>query len=94
MSMGIGMKVVAVAIGGAHTCAIVRGIDNGTNAGGGSVKCWGENFNSQLGVSRTKYNYDVFATRSKAPADVPAVDWLGAHSRSDHSWGLPHVCAA
>ncbi len=42
--MAAGVSAIAIDLGYAHTCAI--------EAGGG-VKCWGYNYNGQLGTERT-----------------------------------------
>ena len=44
INLGAGRTAVAVAAGEAHTCAI---LDNG------DLKCWGKNYNGQLGIGGT-----------------------------------------
>ncbi|HXU02172.1 MAG TPA: hypothetical protein VN903_14500, partial [Polyangia bacterium] len=54
--VGLGPEVVALSAGDAHTCAL-------TATGG--VKCWGRNFNGQLG--------DGTLTERLVPTDVPSL---------------------
>ena len=43
-TVSLGASAIAIAAGGAHTCATLVG---------GSVKCWGDNWNGQLGYDST-----------------------------------------
>ena len=43
-----GLSTIAIALGNAHTCLVVKG---------GGVKCWGANGHGQLGIGRTSDQY-------------------------------------
>jgi alpha-tubulin suppressor-like RCC1 family protein len=51
-------EIVSVSLGATHSCALLDG--------GKDVKCWGHNFNGQLGE-------DSFAQYRQVPASVPGV---------------------
>jgi alpha-tubulin suppressor-like RCC1 family protein len=48
-----GSEVYAVAVGGAHTCAILK---PSSEINGGAVRCWGANSKGQLGDGTTQNN--------------------------------------
>ncbi len=57
-----GLSAIAIAAGYAHTCAIVAG---------GGVKCWGDNWNGQLGIGSNE--------NQNRPADVTGAvrpEWI------------------
>ncbi len=61
-----GLSAIAIAAGGSHTCVI---------ASGGGVKCWGNNYNGQLGIGSTINQY--------SPADVAGTSRGGSESGQD-----------
>jgi alpha-tubulin suppressor-like RCC1 family protein len=80
VAVGMNRSVKAVAAGLVHTCAL---LDDGT------VKCWGDNTQGQLGLGDT-------SPRGEAAADTPdkltAID-LGGHTAKQIAAGAFHTCA-
>jgi alpha-tubulin suppressor-like RCC1 family protein len=81
VDLGRGAKVVAVALGGSHTCALLDG---------GSLKCWGENRGGQLGLGDRE-------TRGDEPGEMgdalPAVDLGQGAVALEVAAGWQHTCA-
>ncbi len=75
-----GHKATAIAAGSLHTCAIVDD---------GSLWCWGQNTNGQLGYGNTTNVGDTAAT---TPDKVGPVN-LGAHKATAITAGSSHTCA-
>jgi hypothetical protein len=57
-----GISTVSISLGVDHTCAIMSG---DINASWGGVKCWGANYNGQLGIG-------LMGDQS-SPKDVPGL---------------------
>lgn len=53
LSGGSGSEVLAVAVGGAHTCAVLKPTNT---ISGGAVRCWGANMRGQLGDGTLQNN--------------------------------------
>jgi alpha-tubulin suppressor-like RCC1 family protein len=70
--------VIAIAAGNQHTCAIISG---------GEVKCWGDNYSGQLGVSAVSDTCS-FSPCSKTPVTVPGLADVAAITA-----GAFHTCA-
>lgn len=77
VSLGNGAVAVALAAGERHTCALLEG---------GSVRCWGDNLDGQLGLGHTRPVGD-----NEKPVDVDAVD-LGGKAIAIAA-GPAHNCA-
>ncbi len=80
VELGGGVTVKALAVGAAHTCAILTD---------GSVKCWGDNEFGQLGLGDTKDRGDEPEEMGDA---LPTVN-LGSASAVSISAGAAHTCA-
>ncbi|MDG0818060.1 RCC1 domain-containing protein [Bdellovibrio svalbardensis] len=79
VNLGAGRTAQAIALGGAFTCAI---LDTG------AVKCWGRNWNGQLG-------YDDFASRGHTAgsmASLATVNIGAGRTAKAISAGNSHVC--
>lgn len=70
----------SVAVGGAHTCAIITG---------GALKCWGTNTNGQLGLGNAAYYCNSPATCNNNLPTVP----LGGETVLQVVAGEAHTCA-
>ena len=79
VDLGAGRTATAISAGGDHTCAV---LDNG------SVRCWGEGANGQLGYGNTTDVGD-----DESPASVPAVDLGPGRTATAISAGPNHTCA-
>lgn len=76
-----GRRVVALALGEAHTCALT---------GEGDVLCWGANERGQLGQGDTRSRGDTRETAGSALRPVPLLG--GAKADAIHA-GRRHTCA-
>ena len=89
IDLGQGRTAVAVAPGDAHTCAI---LDNG------SVKCWGSDYNGQLGIGQGNYisapvnqTVDLGANRTAVAIDSGARHTCVILDNADvKCWGWNH----
>ncbi len=79
VDLGRGRTAKAVAAGTAHTCAL---LDNGT------VRCWGYNYDGNLGYSNTKNIGD-----NKTPGSVGPVDLGSGRTAKAITVGQRHTCA-
>jgi alpha-tubulin suppressor-like RCC1 family protein len=90
--LGFGLRAIAVAAGGFHSCAIVVAT-SGDPAGAatGSIKCWGANGGGRLGIGRT---VPSAGGRANDLGDaLPAVDvGTGRTTRQVVAGGV-HTCA-
>lgn len=77
VTLGAGKTSIAVATGGAHTCAL---------ASDGSIKCWGLNLNGQLGIPL----HDIPSPPVDA---LPAVDLGTGMKATAIAAGRVHTCA-
>jgi hypothetical protein len=81
VDLGTGRTAVAIDAGGGTSCAV---LDDG------STKCWGANFNGQLGQGDT-------SSRGDGPGEMgdalPAIALGTGRSAADVSVGIFHVCA-
>ncbi len=68
------VNVIAIQAGGNHTCALQQN---------GRVRCWGDNYNGQLGVDRTE----------NAVFDVRGTELVGFDSVIQIATGGAHTCA-
>jgi alpha-tubulin suppressor-like RCC1 family protein len=55
LSLLAGSKVVSVALGGAHSCALVRNITSDL-----TVMCWGSNSDGRLGISDSGLSLSLY----------------------------------
>jgi cysteine-rich repeat protein len=76
----LGAEVASVAIGQAHTCALL---------GDGRVKCWGSNAFGQLGVGTTDSRGDV----PNEIQNLPVVDLGSGSAAQAITAGTAHTCA-
>lgn len=77
--MGLSADIVAIAAGGAHTCALGRG---------GKIQCWGNNGAGQLGDGATVNPY------ASAPTSATPVDVIGLPAGiAAIAAGGAHTCA-
>jgi alpha-tubulin suppressor-like RCC1 family protein len=75
VNVGAGRKAVAIAVGAAHTCAI---LDTG------AVRCWGAGFDGQLGYGNTARIGDDEPPASVGPVNVGAGRKVIAVGGGDH----------
>ena len=81
VDLGTGRTAVAVATGGAHTCAILDNAD---------LKCWGENYQGQLGLGDTDHRGD---NAGEMGDNLPAVPLGTGRTAVAVSAGQSHTCA-
>jgi len=81
VDLGTGRTATAISIGGSHACAL---LDNK------SVKCWGSNYNGQLGLGDTNYRGDA---PGEMGDNLPAVDLGTGRTATAISTGGSHTCA-
>ncbi|HET8639482.1 MAG TPA: Ig-like domain-containing protein, partial [Solirubrobacterales bacterium] len=79
VDLGSGRNAVAITAGSNHTCAV---LDNGT------MRCWGFNFNGQLGYGNTTTIGD-----NETPVSVAPIDLGGGRSAIAAAAGESHTCA-
>ena len=79
VDLGPGRRATAISAGDLHTCAV---LDNG------SVRCWGFNFNGELGYGNT-----VQVGDNETPGSVPPVALGGGRTALAISAGSRHSCA-
>ena len=82
VNLGTGRKVKAISAGRSHTCAI---LDDD------SVKCWGYNYNGQLGLGDTNTRGDNW---NEMGDNLPAVNLGTGRKAKAISAGGSHTCAA
>ena len=80
-SLGTPLTAVAISAGGAHTCAILSD---------GTVRCWGFNFNGELGYGNRN---DVGGTPGNTPSAAGPVDLGAGFTAKAISAGSSHTCA-
>ncbi|CAN0212636.1 unnamed protein product [Pylaiella littoralis] len=80
VDLGDDARVVSLALGDWHTCALLDG---------GSVKCWGKNFSGQLGLGDDEHRGD---NSGEMGDDLDEVD-LGGKQASAIAAGEEHTCA-
>ena len=78
VELGVDRTAVEISAGGYHTCAL---LDDGT------VRCWGQNVDGQLGYGHTNTIGD-----NETPGSVGPVD-LGGHTAIAIASGGYHTCA-
>ncbi len=91
VDLGANLRVLAVALGEYHTCALLAG-DGDSSSSGGEVKCWGNNVNGQLGYGDRQTRGD---DENEMGDQLRAVD-LGLPATvavSDVQCGSYHTCA-
>jgi hypothetical protein len=81
VALGTGRTAVALTAGNGHTCAI---LDNGT------VKCWGMNFDGQLGLGDTNHRGDGAGEMGNS---LPAVNLGTGRTATAITAGSDHTCA-
>lgn len=81
IDLGSGRSLVQIVGGIVHSCAL---LDNG------SVKCWGDNSNGELGLGDTNARGD---TAGEMATNLLAVDLGTGRSASFLAGGYHHVCA-
>ena len=83
VSLGPGRTAVAISAGMGHTCAI---LDDG------SVRCWGYDFDGELGYLNLGAGADLGDTPATTPDKIGPVS-LGGHKAVAISAGGRHTCA-
>ena len=92
VSLGSGVRAVAVAAGGFHSCAVVVAtVGDPAGAAMGSVKCWGANGGGRLGIGRTASS--AGGSRNDLGDALPAVDLGSGRSARQVVAGGVHTCA-
>ena len=81
VDLGTGRSAVSITAGSEHTCVI---LDNG------SVKCWGDNSNGQLGIGDKVSRGDDW---NEMGDNLPAVDIGAGRTAKAISTGSGHTCA-
>ncbi|MEM8620186.1 MAG: hypothetical protein AAGF73_10725 [Actinomycetota bacterium] len=81
VDLGTGRTATAIAAGNIHTCAI---LDDG------SVKCWGDNLNGQLGVGNT---FNLGDDANEMGDNLPTIDLGTGRTATAITAGLAHTCA-
>lgn len=81
VNLGAGKTAVAIAVGYAHTCALLDG---------GSVKCWGHNDSGQLGLGNTYRRGD---NPDEMGDNLPAVNLGAGKTAVAIACGWHHTCA-
>jgi len=79
IDLGVGRTAVAIGAGGWHTCAV---LDDGT------LRCWGQNDEGQLGYGNTEMVGD-----DETPGSVTAVDLGTGRTAVSVDGGQHHTCA-
>lgn len=81
VALGIGQVAIGIAVGGAHTCALLAG---------GRIKCWGQNALGQLGVGDSFHRGDHAGEMGD---NLPFVDLGQGIKATALSAGTMHTCA-
>jgi len=81
VDLGTGRTAMAISMGGGYTCAL---LDNK------SVKCWGDNYNGQLGLGDTNHRGDG---PGEMGDNLPAVDLGTGRTAMAISMGGGYTCA-
>ncbi len=81
VNLGTGRSVVHMVSGASHSCAI---LDNST------VKCWGQNFDGQLGLGNTDHYGD---NTGEMGDNLPTVDLGSGRTAESLYAGYGHTCA-
>jgi len=81
VDLGAGQVAVAISAGSDHTCALLNG---------GSVKCWGNNYEGQLGLGDTNIRG---GQPGEMGANLPAVDLGPGAVATAIAAGNYHTCA-
>lgn len=92
VSLGSGLRAIAVAAGGFHSCAIVEATGGDpVDAATGNVKCWGANGGGRLGIGRAASS--TGGSRNDLGDALPAVDLGTGRSARQVVAGGVHTCA-
>ncbi|KAG2490547.1 hypothetical protein HYH03_010941 [Edaphochlamys debaryana] len=86
--LGTGKKAISVCTGYTHTCALV--VANTSTADRGQVKCWGNNYNGQLGYGDANIRG---GSADNMGDNLPTVDLGSNYTVSAISCGADHTCA-
>jgi alpha-tubulin suppressor-like RCC1 family protein len=81
VDLGSGVTATAIAAGYSHTCALLST---------GAVKCWGYNYDGQLGLGDQNYRGD---NPGEMGANLPAVDLGAGVTATAIAAGSNHTCA-
>jgi alpha-tubulin suppressor-like RCC1 family protein len=76
------VNVSAIAAGYEHTCALI--------AGGGGLKCWGDNLKGELGQGDTMDRANVSST---SPSQIPAIKFPSGLTPTAVAAGASYTCA-